>query len=86
MKITQYLCQAEQTVQVKAYASKPDPRPNAPSRGIQSCRTEQTRFGVSSKLDLCVNKNSTASELVSTDSGWLWQHCLLIQLMKEKSV
>ncbi|MCI6251596.1 MAG: hypothetical protein MR624_01010, partial [Bacteroidales bacterium] len=36
MKKTVYLCDAEQTVRLKAYAGKPDQKTGAPSRGFQS--------------------------------------------------
>ena len=48
MEINTYLCAAEQTVGAKAYASALDLRLNAPSRGIQSCRTEQPGLCMSS--------------------------------------
>ncbi len=44
-----YLCRAKQTVRAKAYASALDLRLNAPSRGIQSCQTEQPGLCVSSR-------------------------------------
>ena len=62
-----YLGRAKQTVWVKAYASEPDLRLNAPSRGIQPCQTEQVGLSVSSMIE------------VSTKSAWLLCLCLLIQ-------
>ena len=44
VKNVTYLCKAERTVRAKTYASALDLRLNAPSRGIQSCRTEQPGF------------------------------------------
>lgn len=51
------------------------------------CQVEQTlRLKVYAGLDRGVNKNSTAFELVSSETVWMLQHCLLFQLMKENSV
>ena len=84
LKINAYLCTAEQTVWAKAYASALDLRLNAPSRGIQSCRTAQPGLCMSSMN--AVNKNSMLLGLVSINSVCLLQSCKLIQVMKEKSV
>ena len=62
-----YLCQAEQTVRAKAYASAPDRKLNAPSRGIQFCRTNSPR--------LCVSSMSRASN----KTAQLFRLCLSIQ-------
>ena len=42
-----YLCRTEQPVRAKAYAGAPDEKLNAPSRGIQFCRTSQPGLCVS---------------------------------------
>ena len=62
-----YLCPAEQTVRATAYASAPDKKLNAPSRGIQFCRTNQPGLCVSSMNE------------VSTKSAQLFRLCLSIQ-------
>ena len=67
IKKSMYLGRAKQTVWVKAYASVPDLRLNAPSSGIQPCQTEQVGLSVSSMIE------------VSTKSAWLLCLCLLIQ-------
>ena len=67
MKNNSYLCTAEQTVWAKAYASALDLRLNAPSRSIQSCRTEQPGLCMSSKY------------AVSTKTVCFCGMCLLIQ-------
>lgn len=67
MKIMSYLCQAEQPVWATAYASAPDKKLNAPSRGIQFCRTNQPGLCVSSMNE------------VSTKSAQLFRLCLPIQ-------
>ena len=62
-----YLCKAERTVRAKTYASALDLRLNAPSRGIQSCRTEQP--------GLCMSSMTA----VSTKTVCFCGMCLLIQ-------
>ena len=62
-----YLCPAEQPVRAKAYASAPDKRLDAPSRGIQSCRTSLPGLCVSSMTE------------VSTKTARLSRLCLSIQ-------
>ncbi len=52
MKIMSYLRRAEQTVRATAYASAPDKKLNAPSRGIQFCRTEQPGLRMSSMTEV----------------------------------
>ena len=74
MKINFYLCTAEQTVWAKAYASALDLRLNAPSRGIQSCRTEQP--------GLCMSSMTA----VSTKTVCFCGMCLLIQYGFSKAV
>ena len=69
-----YLCRAEQTVRAKAYAGKPDIKPNAPSRGIQFCRTNSPGLCVSSMTE------------VSTKTAQLFRLCLSIQYDNNKSV
>ena len=67
MKIMSYLCRAEQPVWAKAYASAPDKKLNAPSRGIQFCRTSQS--------GLCVSSMTEAS----TKTAQLFRLCLANQ-------
>ncbi len=69
-----YLCRAEQTVRAKAYASVPDIILNAPSRGIQFCRTNSPGLCVSSMTE------------VSTKTAQLFRLCLSIQYDNNKSV
>ena len=59
--------QAEQPVWATAYASAPDKKLNATSRGIQFCRTNQPGLCVSSMTE------------VSTKTARLFRLCLLIQ-------
>ena len=67
MKIMLYLCHAERQVLAKAYASRLDLNLNAPSRGIQVCRTSKPRLCVSSMTE------------VSTKTARLFRLCLSIQ-------
>jgi hypothetical protein len=69
-----YLCRAEQTVRAKAYASAPDIKLNAPSRGIQFCRTNSPGLRVSSMTE------------VSTKTARLFRLCLSIQYDNNKNV
>ena len=69
-----YLCRAEQTVKAKAYAGKPDIKLNAPSRGIQFCRTNSPGFYVSSMDE------------VSSKTAQLFRLCLSIQYDNEATV
>ena len=69
-----YLCTAEQTVRAKAYASVPDQKLNAPSRGTQFCRTNSPGLCVSSMTG------------VSTKTARLHSLCLSIQYDNPKSV
>ena len=69
-----YLCRAEQTVRAKAYASAPDLKLNAPSRGIQFCRTNCPGLCVSSMTE------------VSTKTAQLFRLCLSIQYDNNKGV
>ena len=85
MKIMSYLCRAEQPVWAKAYASAPDEKQNAPSRGHPVLPNKPAR-ALRVQHDGTVNKNSTAFSLVSIDSVRLLNNCLLFQLMKRKSV
>ena len=62
-----HLCQAEQTVWATAYASAPDKKLNAPSKGIRFCRTNQPGLCVSSMAE------------VSTKTAQLFRLCLPIQ-------
>ena len=62
-----YLGRAKQTVWVKAYASEPDLRLNAPSRGIQPCQTGQVGLCVSSMIEM------------STKTAWLSRLCQVNQ-------
>ena len=74
MKIMSYLCRAKQTVRATAYASAPDRKLNAPSRGIQFCRTNSPGLCVSSMTE------------VSTKTAQLFRLCLSIQYDNNKSV
>lgn len=80
-----YLGRAKQTVWVKAYASEPDCKVECPIEGHPAL---PNRTGRAQRVqhDRNVNKNSMAFMLVSIDSVRLFQHCLLFQLMKKKSV
>ena len=69
-----YLCRAEQTVRAKAYASAPDIKLNAPSRGIQFCRTNSPGLCVSSMTE------------VSTKTAQLFRLCLSNQDDNEATV
>lgn len=50
------------------------------------CAAEQSSRALHVQHDRSGNKNSLLLRLVSIDSVWLLQSCLLFQLMKEKSV
>ena len=69
-----YLRRAEQRVRAKAYASAPDRKLNAPSRGIQFCRTNSPGLCVSSMTE------------VSTNSAQLFRLCLSIQYDNKTTV
>ena len=80
MKIMSYLCQAERQVLVKAYASSLDLNLNAPSRGIQVCRTSKTPVMRVQRLSLQADRqqNCTAFSLVSIKSVRLCNMRLVI--------
>ena len=69
-----YLCRAEQPVWAKVDASATDKKLNAPSRGIQFCRTSQPRLCVSSMTK------------VSTKTAQLFRLCLSIQYDAQTTV
>ena len=69
-----YLCRAEQTVRAKAYASAPDIKLNAPSRGIQFYRTNSPGLCVSSMAE------------VTTKAAQLFRLCLSIQYDNKTTV
>ena len=86
MKIMSYLCRAEQTVRATAYASVPDKKLNAPSRGIQFCRTNSPGLCVSSmakvstktaRLFACVYRFSMTITKASTESANEEKECLV---------
>ena len=86
MKIMSYLCRAEQTVRATAYASVPDKKLNAPSRGIQFCRTNSPELCVSSmakvstktaRLFACVYRFSMTITKASTESANEEKECLV---------
>ena len=78
VKNVTYLCKAERTVRAKTYASALDLRLNAPSRGIQSCRTEQPGLYMSSMSAVSTKTVCFCSMCLVMQYGFS-DMCLLIQ-------